>query len=170
MFPKDFVWGVASSAYQVEGTDAKDGRGKNIWDEFARSGRVYEHQTAEVCCDHMHRYREDFALMRMLGIKNYRFSISWSRILPEGTGKVNEKAVQMYRDMILCMKENGIRPFITLFHWEFPYELFKKGGWLTMRWYSGLVNMQKLLLKISPICAVILSRSMSRSVRLDWDT
>ena len=130
MFPKDFVWGVASSAYQVEGTDAKDGRGKNIWDEFARSGRVYEHQTAEVCCDHMHRYREDFALMRMLGIKNYRFSISWSRILPEGTGKVNEKAVQMYRDMILCMKENGIRPFITLFHWEFPYELFKKGGWL----------------------------------------
>lgn len=69
MFPKDFVWGVASSAYQVEGTDAKDGRGKNIWDEFARSGRVYEHQTAEVCCDHMHRYREDFALMRMLGIK-----------------------------------------------------------------------------------------------------
>lgn len=97
MFPKDFVWGVASSAYQVEGTDAKDGRGKNIWDEFARSGRVYEHQTAEVCCDHMHRYREDFALMRMLGIKNYRFSISWSRILPEGTGKVNEKAVQSYR-------------------------------------------------------------------------
>ena len=65
MFPKDFVWGVASSAYQVEGTDAKDGRGKNIWDEFARSGRVYEHQTAEVCCDHMHRYREDFALMRI---------------------------------------------------------------------------------------------------------
>ena len=69
-----------------------------------------------------------FALMRMLGIKNYRFSISWSRILPEGTGKVNEKAVQMYRDMILCMKENGIRPFITLFHWEFPYELFKKAA------------------------------------------
>lgn len=139
MFPKDFVWGVASSAYQVEGTDAKDGRGKNIWDEFARSGRVYEHQTAEVCCDHMHRYREDFALMRMLGIKNYRFSISWSRILPEGTGKVNEKAVQMYRDMILCMKENGIRPFITLFHWEFPYELFKKGGWLNdevVQWFG----------------------------------
>ena len=170
MFPKDFVWGVASSAYQVEGTDAKDGRGKNIWDEFARSGRVYEHQTAEVCCDHMHRYREDFALMRMLGIKNYRFSISWSRILPEGTGKVNEKAVQMYRDMILCMKENGIRPFITLFHWEFPYELFKKGGWLNDEVVQWLVNMQKLLLKIFPICAVILSRSMSRSVRLDWDT
>ena len=117
----------------------KDGRGKNIWDEFARSGRVYEHQTAEVCCDHMHRYREDFALMRMVGIKNYRFSINWSRILPEGTGKVNEKAVQMYRDMILCMKENGIRPFITLFHWEFPYELFKKGGWLNdevVQWFG----------------------------------
>lgn len=73
MFPKDFVWGVASSAYQVEGTDPDDGRGKNVWDEFVRSGRVYEQQTADVSCDHMHRYKEDFALMRLLGIKNYRF-------------------------------------------------------------------------------------------------
>lgn len=139
MFPKDFVWGVASSAYQVEGTDPDDGRGKNVWDEFVRSGRVYEQQTADVSCDHMHRYKEDFALMRLLGIKNYRFSLSWSRILPAGTGKVNEKAVQMYRDMILCMKENGIRPFITMFHWEFPYELFKKGGWLNedvVEWFG----------------------------------
>ena len=139
MFPKDFVWGVASSAYQVEGTDPDDGRGKNVWDEFVRSGRVYEQQTADVSCDHMHRYKEDFALMRLLGIKNYRFSLSWSRILPAGTGKVNGKAVQMYRDMILCMKENGIRPFITMFHWEFPYELFKKGGWLNedvVEWFG----------------------------------
>lgn len=139
MFPKDFVWGVASSAYQVEGTDPDDGRGKNVWDEFVRSGRVYEQQTADVSCDHMHRYKEDFALMRLLGIKNYRFSLNWSRILPAGTGKVNEKAVQMYRDMILCMKENGIRPFITMFHWEFPYELFKKGGWLNedvVEWFG----------------------------------
>ena len=89
MFPKDFVWGVASSAYQVEGTDPDDGRGKNVWDEFGRSGRGYEQQTADVSCDHMHRYKEDFALMRLLGIKNYRFSLNWSRILPAGTGKVN---------------------------------------------------------------------------------
>ena len=108
--------------------------------------------------------------MRLLGIKNYRFSLSWSRILPAGTGKVNEKAVQMYRDMILCMKENGIRPFITMFHWEFPYELFKKGGWLNEDVWSGLENMQKSLQKISLICVPILSQSMSRSVRLDWDT
>ena len=132
MFPKDFVWGVASSAYQMEGTDPDDGRGKNVWDEFVRSGRVYEQQTADVSCDHMHRYKEDFALMRLLGIKNYRFSLSWSRILPAGTGKVNEKAVQM--------------------------------------WWSGLENMQKSLQKISLICVPILSQSMSRSVRLDWDT
>lgn len=170
MFPKDFVWGVASSAYQVEGTDPDDGRGKNVWDEFVRSGRVYEQQTADVSCDHMHRYKEDFALMRLLGIKNYRFSLIWSRILPAGTGKVNEKAVQMYRDMILCMKENGIRPFITMFHWEFPYELFKKADGSMKMWWSGLENMQKSLQKISLICVPILSQSMSRSVRLDWDT
>lgn len=94
MFPKDFVWG-GKQCLSGRRNRRKRWPGKNIWDEFARSGRVYEHQTAEVCCDHMHRYREDFALMRMLGIKNYRFSISWSRILPEGTGKVNESCADV---------------------------------------------------------------------------
>lgn len=130
MFREDFVWGVASSAYQVEGTDPSDGRGKTVWDMFVEDGRVFEEQDAYTSCDHMHHYREDFALMRNLGIKAYRFSLNWARILPEGTGRVNEKAIAMYRDMILCMKENGITPYITLFHWEFPLALYERGGWL----------------------------------------
>ena len=129
MFRDDFVWGVASSAYQVEGTDANDGRGKTVWDMFTEEGRVFEGQNAYTSCDHMHHYKEDFALMKNLGIKAYRFSLNWARILPEGTGKVNEKAIAMYRDMIITMKENGITPYITMFHWEFPQALYERGGW-----------------------------------------
>ena len=129
MFREDFVWGVASSAYQVEGTDAADGRGACVWDMFAADGRVFEHQNADTSCDHMHHYKEDIALMKHLGIRAYRFSLNWARILPEGTGRVNEKAIAMYRDMILTMKENGITPYLTLFHWEFPQALYERGGW-----------------------------------------
>ena len=130
MFRDDFVWGVASSSYQVEGTDANDGRGKNVWDAFTEAGRIYENQNAYTTCDHMHHYKEDYALMKNLGIKAYRFSLNWARILPEGTSRVNEKAIRMYRDMITCMKENGITPYITMFHWEFPQALYERGGWL----------------------------------------
>ena len=98
MFRDDFVWGVASSAYQIEGRDPQDGAGKCIWDTFAEAGRVYGHQNADVACDHIHRYKEDFAMMRLLGVKAYRFSLSWARLMPEGTGAVNEKAVALYRD------------------------------------------------------------------------
>lgn len=129
MFRDDFVWGVASSAYQVEGTDSADGRGKNVWDTFTEAGRIYENQNAYTTCDHMHRYKDDYALMRNLGIKAYRFSLNWARILPEGIGRVNEKAIAMYRDMILTMKENGITPYLTMFHWEFPQALEDMGGW-----------------------------------------
>lgn len=130
MFRDDFVWGVASSAYQVEGSDPADGRGKTVWDMFTEDGRVYENQNAYTSCDHMHRYKEDIALMKHLGIRAYRFSLNWARILPEGTGRVNEKAIEMYRDMILTMKENGITPYITMFHWEFPLALYEQGGWM----------------------------------------
>ena len=117
MFRDDFVWGVASSAYQIEGRDRNDGAGKCIWDTFAEEGRVWSNQNADVACDHIHRYKEDIAMMRLLGVKAYRFSLSWARIMPEGTGAVDEKAIALYRDMICCMKENGITPYITLFHW-----------------------------------------------------
>ena len=130
MFRDDFVWGVASSAYQVEGTDPQDGRGKTVWDTFTEEGRVFEGQDAYTTCDQMHLYKKDYALMKNLGIHAYRFSLNWARILPEGTGKVNQKAIDLYRDMILTMKQNGITPYITLFHWEFPAALYEKGGWL----------------------------------------
>ena len=130
MFRDDFVWGVASSAYQVEGTDPQDGRGKTVWDTFTEEGRVFEGQDAYTSCDQMHLYKKDYALMKNLGIRAYRFSLNWARILPEGTGKVNQKAIDLYRDMILTMKQNGITPYITLFHWEFPAALYEKGGWL----------------------------------------
>lgn len=130
MFREDFAWGVASSAYQIEGRDKEDGCGKCVWDTFTEEGRIFENQNAYVSCDSIHRYKEDFALMRLLGIKAYRFSLNWARILPEGTGKVNGKAIELYRDMILEMKKNGITPYITLYHWELPQALQDQGGWL----------------------------------------
>lgn len=130
MFREDFVWGVAGSAYQIEGRDASDGCGKSIWDVFTEEGRIQDGQTAYTACDHIHRYREDYALMRELGIKSYRFSVSWARILPEGTGKVNEKAIALYRDMIVEMRKNGIEPYLTMYHWELPQAVQEKGGWL----------------------------------------
>ena len=139
MFRDDFVWGVASSAYQIEGRDANDGAGAMIWDKFIAEGGTKDGYGAEVACDHMHRYKDDFALMRLMGIKAYRFSISWARLIPEGTGKVNEKAVALYRDMILEMKKNGIEPYLTMYHWEFPQALQDRGGWLNeevIQWFG----------------------------------
>ena len=139
MFRDDFVWGVASSAYQIEGRDANDGAGAMIWDKFIAEGGTKDGYGAEVACDHMHRYKDDFALMRLMGIKAYRFSISWARLIPEGIGRVNEKAVALYRDMILEMKKNGIEPYLTMYHWEFPQALQDKGGWLNeevVQWFG----------------------------------
>ncbi len=130
MFQDDFVWGVATSSLQIEGTDPEDGRGENIWDEMCRQeGKIYEGHDISVSCDHMHRYPEDFALMKELGIRHYRFSLNWARIMPEGTGRVNEKGIALYQDMIREMKKNGITPYITLYHWELPLALQKQGGW-----------------------------------------
>ena len=139
MFRDDFVWGVASSAYQIEGRDAEDGCGKMIWDTFTEEGRILDGQTAYVACDNMHRYKEDYAMMRLLGIKAYRFSVSWARLMPEGTGRVNEKAVALYRDMITEMKKNGIEPYLTMYHWELPQALQDRGGWLNeeiIQWFG----------------------------------
>ena len=139
MFRDDFVWGVAASAYQIEGKEPGDGAGRMIWDAFIEEGRIADGKNAEITCDHMHRYPEDFKLMRLLGIKAYRFSVNWSRIMPEGTGKVNEKAITLYRNMILSMKENGVTPYLTMYHWEFPQALQDRGGWLneeSIQWFG----------------------------------
>ena len=131
-FRKDFVWAVAASAYQTEGAVEEDGKGLSIWDVFVKekNGKIYDNHTGEIAIDFYHRYKEDIALMKELGVKAYRFSINWTRILPDGIGRVNEKGVDFYNKVIDELLTAGIEPYITLFHWEYPYELHKKGGWL----------------------------------------
>lgn len=139
-FAKDFVWGAATSSYQIEGTGRDSGKGQNIWDVFTKEpGRVYEVHTGDIACDHYHRFREDVAYMKELGLKGYRFSIDWSRVLPEGTGKVNEKGIDFYNALIDELLEQGIEPYITLYHWELPYEIYKRGGWMNpeiVEWFG----------------------------------
>lgn len=131
-FQKDFLWGVASSAYQIEGAVSIDGKGENIWDVFVKDncGKVYNDHTGDVACDFYHNYKEDIALMKELGVQAYRFSLNWTRILPEGTGKVNLAGIDFYNKVVDELLLNGIEPCITLFHWEYPYALHRKGGWL----------------------------------------
>lgn len=144
-FAKDFVWGAATSSYQIEGAWAEDGRGLSIWDVYSQEGgRTFDSHTGDMACDHYHRFREDVALMREIGLKAYRFSISWSRLLPEGTGKVNEAGVRFYSDLIDALLENGIEPYVTLFHWDLPYALYKRGGWLnpeSVEWFGAYTKL-----------------------------
>src|SRR5882724_5786803 len=117
-FPKDFAWGAATAAYQVEGAADEDGKGPSVWDVFAKKkGAVFEGHTGDVACDHYHRYKEDVALMKTLGIKSYRFSISWPRVLPEGVGAVNPKGVDFYSRLVDELLKSGVAPMCTLFHW-----------------------------------------------------
>lgn len=127
---KDFVWGAATASYQIEGGAQEGGKGKSIWDVFSHEpGRIYEGHTGDVACDSYHRYKEDIAIMKELGIKAYRLSFSWPRILPEGTGKVNQEGLAYYDHVIDALLEAGIEPYVTLFHWDLPYELEKRGAW-----------------------------------------
>ncbi len=130
-FCKDFIWGAATAAYQIEGAAGEDGKEDSVWDEFCRiPGTTFENQTGETACDHYHRYKEDIALMKQLGLKAYRFSVSWPRVLPQGTGELNEAGVRFYQDLVDELTENQIEPFVTLFHWDLPAALQKRGGWL----------------------------------------
>ena len=130
MFPKDFKWGAATASYQIEGAWNEDGKGLSIWDEFSHTpGKVLNNDTGDVACDHYHRFREDVQLMKQLGLKSYRFSISWPRLLPEGTGKVNEAGIRFYSDLVDELLAAGIQPCATLYHWDLPLALMEKGGW-----------------------------------------
>lgn len=130
-FPKDFLWGAASSAYQIEGAAHEDGRGDSVWDAFCRTpGAVFENHTGETACDHYHRFREDAEIMRRLALRAYRFSISWSRVLPEGVGALNEKGLAFYDRLVDALLEENIQPWVTLFHWDYPLALHARGGWL----------------------------------------
>ena len=130
-FRKDFVWGAATASYQIEGAAYEDGKGGNIWDEFScLDGKIIDKSSGDVACDHYHRYKEDVRLMAGLGLRAYRFSISWSRIMPEGTGAVNQKGIEFYNSLIDELLKSGIEPYVTLYHWDLPYALHQKGGWL----------------------------------------
>lgn len=129
-FRKDFIWGAATAAYQIEGAAFEDGKGPCVWDEYSHTkGKVFEGHTGDTACDHYHLYEQDAALMKALGIPNYRFSLCWPRLMPEGRGAINEKGVAFYDRLIDALLTNGIRPFMTLFHWEYPVALARLGGW-----------------------------------------
>jgi beta-glucosidase len=131
LFPQGFRWGVATAAYQIEGAAQEDGRGVSIWDTYARTpGRVDGGHTGDVACDHYHRYAEDVALMRDLGVGTYRFSVAWPRIRPDGTGPVNPRGLDFYDRLVDSLLEAGIAPMLTLYHWDLPQALEDLGGWV----------------------------------------
>ncbi|MGC8590464.1 family 1 glycosylhydrolase, partial [Athalassotoga sp.] len=126
----DFLWGVATSAYQIEGSPLSDGSGPSIWHRFSHTpGTTYHGDTGDVACDHYNRYKADVQLMKSLGFKAYRFSISWSRIFPNGKGKVNKKGIDFYDKLIDELLKANVIPFVTLYHWDLPAALQDLGGW-----------------------------------------
>ncbi len=143
-FPTDFLWGAATSAYQVEGSPLADGAGPSIWHRFSHTpGLVANDENGDVACDHYHRYEADIALMHELGLNAYRFSVSWSRIFPEGKGRVNEKGLDFYRRLVDSLRAAAIQPMITLYHWDLPAALDDRGGWLNRniaRWFADYAN------------------------------
>lgn len=143
-FPKNFVWGVATAAPQIEGAAFEDGKGESIWDRYCRTpGRVANGDTLDVACDHYHRFKEDIALMLRLGVKHYRLSISWPRIFPDGDGDINPKGILFYRQLIRLLRAKGITPWVTLFHWDLPQRLEDRGGWRsrgTVKSYNDYVR------------------------------
>lgn len=145
IFPKDFLWGVATSAYQIEGAALEDGKGLSIWDTFSHiPGNCYNNLTGDVACDHYHLYQEDIKQMKKLGVNSYRFSFSWSRILPEGTGKVNTKGLDFYKRLVDGLLESGIVPNATIYHWDLPQALQDKGGWANRNikdWYAEYASL-----------------------------
>lgn len=129
-FPKDFLWGTATSSFQVEGAWNADGKGESIWDRAAHTpGKIHDGTNADVACDQYHRFKEDIAIMKQLNMKSFRFSTSWPRVLPNGTGQVNQKGLDYYSRLADALLEAGIRPFCTIYHWELPQALEDKGGW-----------------------------------------
>jgi beta-glucosidase len=130
-FADDFLWGAATSAYQVEGSPLAEGAGPSIWHRFSHTpGRIWNGDTGDTACDHYRRFESDVKLMRELGLNAYRFSISWSRVIPEGRGRINSRGLDFYQRLVDSLLQHGIQPFVTLYHWDLPAALDDRGGWL----------------------------------------
>jgi beta-glucosidase len=146
-FPPGFLWGVATASYQIEGAVDEDGRGKSIWDTFAHTpGTTSNGDNGDLAVDHYHRYVEDVALMSEIGVNAYRFSIAWSRLLPEGTGRVNQAGVDFYRRLCKELSGAGITPVATLYHWDLPQALQERGGWVSpdsVAWFTEYAAVAK---------------------------
>ncbi len=143
-FPDTFAWGVATASAQIEGATNLDGRGLSIWDVFSHTpGKVWLNQTTDIACDHYRRYKDDVAIMKAMGVQAYRFSTSWSRVLPEGAGKINAPGLDFYDRLTDELLANGITPWLTLYHWDLPYELHCRGGWLNPdmpHWFAAYTD------------------------------
>lgn len=130
-FPAEFLWGAATAAYQIEGGAAEDGKGPSIWDIFsAQPGKTWQNQTGATAADHYHRWQEDVAIMQKIGLRGYRFSLSWPRIMPQGVATVNPRGLDFYDRLIDALLTAGIEPYVTLYHWDLPHALHLQGGWL----------------------------------------
>ncbi|MAU12787.1 MAG: beta-glucosidase [Anaerolineaceae bacterium] len=158
-FPKDFVWGTATSSYQIEGGGLDYGRGECIWHRFSHTpGKVYNGDTGDIACDHIHRYPQDVAMMAELGIDSYRFSVSWPRVIPAGTGTINQQGLDFYKRLIESLQEANITPYLTLYHWDLPQALQDKGGWEnpdSVQWFMEYAD--------------LISRELGSDVK-DWIT
>ena len=162
-FPADFVWGAATASYQIEGAAHEDGRGESIWDRFcATPGKVRNGDTGAIACDFYHRYPEDVALMRELGIDAFRFSIAWPRILPDGRGRVNHAGLDFYDRLVDELLASGIHPFVTLYHWDLPQALEDRGGWPARETVDAFAEYTEIVAAGSATGSSTGSRSTSR--------
>lgn len=142
-FPNSFIWGAAASSYQIEGAPWREGGGRSVWDMLGRhAGKIVGGDTGEFACDHFHRYAEDVGLMAEIGLQAYRFSVSWPRVLPGGVGRIDQRGLDFYSHLVDALLEKNITPWLTLFHWDFPYDLYCRGGWLnrdSSDWFAEYV-------------------------------
>jgi beta-glucosidase len=147
-FPHNFLWGAATAAYQIEGAWNEDGKGESIWDRFSHTpGKIEDGSTGDIACDHYHRWREDIALMRRLGLKAYRFSTAWTRVLPMGRGRVNPKGLDFYDRLVDALCAANIEPFLTLYHWDLPQALQDEGGWASRHTCHAFADYAALMVK-----------------------
>lgn len=148
LFPEEFVWGAATAAPQIEGAAFTDGKGHSIWDDYARvPGKVAGGDTLDVACDHYHRYEEDFDQLVRLGLKHYRMSIAWPRIIPNGVGPINQRGLDYYHKLFRALKARGVTPWVTLFHWDLPQELEAAGGWRVRTTVDAFAHYAETLVK-----------------------